>query len=204
MSATLNNLFNFSRPLPAPFDTLPGKKVPVSSKYGDSTQATLVATVVKGINAVCACMQGEAGAVGVIDHRTVAEYKSAMGPDAYHLVVYDSASGLVMASVYDKNTEVFENYVLNNSNRDGAAVVMAMFPELMKDSEFESAFDSYFRQYVGGFADMSETKNSMAILCDNVYRRIKDETCGAHVSMIPSRPSFSLSPGNFSGASKRN
>ncbi len=166
-----------------PFDTLPSKKVPVSSQYGDSTQATLVATVIKGINAVCACMQGGAGAVGVIDHRTVAEYKSAMGPDAYHLVVYDSASGSVMASVYDKNTEVFENYILNNSNRDGAAVVMAMFPELMKDSEFETAFDSYFRQYTGGFADMNETKNSMAILCDNVYRRIKDETCGAHVKV---------------------
>lgn len=183
MSATLNNLFNFSRPLPAPFDTLPSKKVPVSSKYGDGTQATLMATVIKGINAVCACMQGGAGAVGVIDHRTVAEYKSAMGPDAYHLVVYDSASGSVMASVYDKNTEVFENYVLNNSNRDGAAIVMAMFPVLMKDSEFETALDSYFRQYTGGFADMNETKNSMAILCDNVYRRIKDETCEAHVKV---------------------
>lgn len=63
MSATLNNLFNFSRPLPAPFDTLPGKKVPVSSKYGNGTQATLMTTVIKGVNAVCACMQGEAAAL---------------------------------------------------------------------------------------------------------------------------------------------
>ena len=144
MSVPLTNLFNFSRPLPAPFDTLPGKKVPVSSRYGDSTEATLCATVIKAVNAVCACMQGSDGAVGVIDHRTVAEYKSAAGPDAYHLVVYDSSNGGIMASVYNKDTEVFENYVLNNSNRDGAAVVMAMFPVLMKDSEFQDAFETYY------------------------------------------------------------
>lgn len=181
MSVTLNNLFNFSRPLPAPFDTLPGKKVPVSSRYGDSTEATLCATVIKAVNAVCACMQGSDGAVGVIDHRTVAEYKSAAGPDAYHLVVYDSGSGSIMASVYNKDTEIFESYVLNHSNRDGAAVVMAMFPVLMKDSEFQNAFETYYGQYTSGFPDMNETKNSMALLCDNVYRRVKDESCEAHV-----------------------
>lgn len=154
MSVTLNNLFNFSRPLPAPFDTLPGKKIPVSSRYGDSTEATLCATVIKAVNAICACMQGSDGAVGVIDHRTVAEYKSAAGPETYHLVVYDSGSGGIMASVYNKDTEVFENYVLNNSNRDGAAVVMAMFPVLMKDSEFQNAFETYYGQYTGSFPDM--------------------------------------------------
>jgi len=58
------------------------------------------------------------GAVGVIDHRTVAEYKSSAGNDAYHLVVYDSTTGGILAMVYDKNTETGENYILNNSGRD--------------------------------------------------------------------------------------
>lgn len=180
MSA-LNNLFHFSRPLPSPFDTLTNKKVAVSSQYGDGTQATLCSTVVKGINAVCASMRGDAGAVGVIDHRTVAEYKSSMSDDAYHLVVYNSDTGDILASVYDKGTETFENYVLNSANRDGAAVVMAMFPVLSQDSEFQMEFDKYYQQYDNGYLDMTMATNSMAILCDNVYRRVKDETCTAHV-----------------------
>lgn len=97
----MNNIFNFGRDLPAPFDTLPNKKVGVSSKYGDKTTSTLCATMIKAIHAVINCMQatGE-GAVGIIDQRTVAEYKSSVGPDAYHLVVYDSDKGSIMASVY--------------------------------------------------------------------------------------------------------
>lgn len=182
MAAALNNLFNFSRSLPYPFDTPSGKKIAVSSKYGDGTQATLCTTVVKAVNAVCACMNGSGeGAVGVIDHRTVAEYKSAAGPDAYHLAVYDSNNGSVLASVYDKNTETFESYVLNNRNRDGAAVMMAMFPVLNKDEEFAENFTAYYDQYVSSFSDLAAATNSIAILCDNVYRRVKDEKCPAHV-----------------------
>lgn len=154
MSTYVNNLFNFSRSLPEPFDKLANKKISISSKYGDGTTATLCSTVIKAVNAVCSCMNGSGlGAVGVIDHRTVAEYKSAMDPDAYHLVVYDSTSGSIMASVYDKSTEVLETYVLNSSGRDGAAVIMAMFPVLMNDDEFKEKFDTYYDQFLAGFPD---------------------------------------------------
>ena len=184
MSTYLNNLFNFSRPLPEPFDTLSSKKIKVSSQYGDGTVSTLCATVIKAINAACRCMNGSGeGAVGVIDHRTVAEYKSSMGPDAYHLVVYDSATGTILASVYDKNTEVFENYVLNPTGRDGAAVMMALFPILVKDKEFAENFDTYREQFDAGFPDMTKATESMAILCDNVYRRAKDSSCPAYVKI---------------------
>ena len=80
MSVSINNIFNYSRPLPEPFDTITNKKVKVSSKYGDVSMAsTLCATVIKAVHAVCRCMNGSGeGAVGVIDHRTVAEYKSSI------------------------------------------------------------------------------------------------------------------------------
>ena len=98
----MNNLFNFSRALPEPFDKLVSKKVKVTSKYGSATEATLSCTMVKAVHAVCNCMVGTGeGAVGTIDHRTVAEYKSSAGPDMYHLVVFDSGSGNIMASIYD-------------------------------------------------------------------------------------------------------
>lgn len=184
MSTYLGNLFNYSRPLPEPFDTITNKKIKVTSKYSDGTASTLCSTVIKAIHALCRCMNGSGeGAVGVIDSKTVAEYKSSMGPDAYHLVVYNSDNGAVMASVYDKSTEVFENYTLNASGRDGAAVIMALFPILMNDSEFEDNFNLYRDQFDNGFPDMPKTTEYMAMLCDNAYRRIKDETCTAHVKV---------------------
>lgn len=184
MSAYLNNIFNFGRPLPEPFDTLANKKVGVSSIYGDGTTATLCSTVIKAVHAVCHCMDGSGeGAVGVIDHRTVAEYKSSMGPDSYHLVVYDSKTGALMASVYDNNTETFENYVLNSAGRDGAAVMMALFPVLMKDKEFKEKFDEYRACFASGYPDLVKATECMAILCDNVYRRVKDDTCAAAVTL---------------------
>lgn len=185
MSVSINNIFNYSRPLPEPFDTITNKKIKVSSKYGDtSTASTLCATVIKAVHAVCRCMNGIGeGAVGVIDHRTVAEYKSSMGPDAYHLVVYDSNTGSLMASVYDKNTEVFESYTLNASGRDGAAVMMALMPVLQNDDEFQEYFEQYYDQFASGYPDMTKATECMAMLCDNAYRRIKDSACSAHIKV---------------------
>ena len=91
MATYINNIFNFGRSLPSPFDTIANKKIKVSSKYGDGTTSTLCGTVIKAVHAVCHCMDGSGeGAVGIIDHRTAAEYKSSVSADAYHLVVYDS------------------------------------------------------------------------------------------------------------------
>lgn len=182
MSVAINNLINFSRSLPAPFDTLTSKKVKVSSKYGSGTEATLSTTVIKAVHAVCDCMTGTGeGAVGVIDHRMVAEYKSSSGPDAYHLVVFDSATGNIVASGYDKNTEMIENYRLHQTANDGAAVLMAMIPALMADQEFEDNFGLYMDQRKAGYPDLTKATEYMAIICDNAYRRIKDETCPANI-----------------------
>jgi len=184
MSVSIGNLFNYSRSLPEPFNTLSNKKVKVSSKYGSGTEATLCATVIKAIHAVCNCMTGSGeGAVGSIDHRTVAEYKSAAGTDIYHLVVFDSSNGNIMASVYDKNTETIESYQLHPSNRDGAAVMMALMPLLLKDDEFDDHFQTYFDQRNTGYPDMKKATEAMAILCDNAYRRIKDDSCPAHIKV---------------------
>lgn len=184
MSVSIGNLFNFARSLPEPFDKLSNKKVKISSKYGSGTEATLCCTMIKAVHAVCNCMTGIGeGAVGSIDHRTVAEYKSSAGPDAYHLVVFDSGSGNIMASVYDKNTEAIENYKLHQSDKDGAAVMMAMMPLLLKDSEFDEYFQTYFDQRNAGYPDMKKATDAMAILCDNAYRRINDDTCPAHIKV---------------------
>ena len=184
MSTSMNNLFNFARSLPSPFDKLTNKKVKVSSKYGSGTESTLCATVIKAVNAVCAMQNGSSlGAVGTIDDRSVAEYKSSMGPDAYHLVVYDSNTGSVMASIYDACTEVIESYTLLPTKMDGAAVFLALMPFLMLDDEFKEKYEDYYDEYIKGFPDFKKATESMAYLCDNAYRRIKDDACAAHVKV---------------------
>ena len=184
MATYINNIFNFGRSLPSPFDTIANKKIKVSSKYGDGTTSTLCGTVIKAVNAVCHCMDGSGeGAVGIIDHRTAAEYKSSAGADAYHLVVYDSNTGSLMASVYDSNMETFENYTLNSSGRDGAAVMMALFPILMQDDEFKESFEAYQDELNAGYPHMDKATEYMALMCDNAYRRIKDDSCSAHIKV---------------------
>ena len=184
MATYINNIFNFGRSLPSPFDTIANKKIKVSSKYGDGTTSTLCGTVIKAVHAVCHCMDGSGeGAVGIIDHRTAAEYKSSAGTDAYHLVVYDSNTGSLMASVYDSNMETFENYTLNSSGRDGAAVMMALFPMLMQDDEFKENFEAYQDELNAGYPHMDKATEYMALMCDNAYRRIKDDSCAAHIKV---------------------
>lgn len=185
MSVSINNLFNYSRSLPVPFDTMTNKKVKVASMYGAKTESTLCGSVIKAVHAMCRCMNGTGeGAVGQIDtNKSVAEYKSSVGPDAYHLVVFDAASGSALASVYDKNTELIEQYVAHPSQRDGAAIFFALMPFLMSDAEFDETFQEYHDQFIAGYPDMAKATESMAILCDNAYRRIKDDTCPAHINI---------------------
>lgn len=185
MSVSINNLFNYSRSLPVPFDTMTNKKVKVASMYGAKTESTLCGSVIKAVHAMCRCMNGTGeGAVGQIDtNKSVAEYKSSIGPDAYHLVVFDAASGSALASVYDKNTELIEQYVAHPSQRDGAAIFFALMPFLMSDMEFDETFQEYYDQFIAGYPDMAKATESMAILCDNAYRRIKDDTCPAHINI---------------------
>lgn len=184
MPTSLTNLFNFGRPLPEPFDKLPSKKLKgVASKYG-GVEATLCAPVIKALHALCACQNGGEGAVGQITSAmSVAEYKSSLSPEAYHLVVYDSGTGSLLASVYDSNTELIEQYTVNASARDGAALFFSMMPQLMEDKEFQENFQIYLEQYRDSFSDLSKTAHAMAILCDNAYRRVKDGSCPAHLKV---------------------
>ena len=184
MATSLTNLFNFGRPLPKPFDKLPSKKLKgVASKYG-GVEATLCAPVIKAVHALCVCQNGGEGAVGQITSTlSVAEYKSSMGPDAYHLVVYDSGTGSLLASVYDRNTELMEQYTVHTSARDGAALFFAMMPQLLEDEEFRENCKAYQEQFNSGFPDLPKATHNMAILCDNAYRRIKDSACPAHLKV---------------------
>lgn len=56
-------------------------------------------------------------------------------------------------------------------------------PLLLSDTEFDETFQDYYDQFIAGYPDMEKATRSMAILCDNAYRRIKDDTCPAHINI---------------------
>ena len=178
-----SKLFNFSRSLPAPFNKV-GKKVKVSSAYGDGTEATLSSTVAKAVLSYCACKDGsKPGAVGTCGSKGVAEYKSASGTDAYHLAVYDPTNGTVLASKYDSSTEMLETYSMGKTGQDGAAVLLAMIPALAADKEFADNLDAFMSEYQNSFSDVKKATDMLAVLCDNAYRRVNDKTCPAHLQV---------------------
>ncbi len=186
MNLSATKLFAYSYPLPAPYDTLTSKKVSAASAYSlGGTEATLSPSVIKALHAVINCMNGTSyGALGLIDHRSVVEYQSAI-PDDYHLVVYDPVSGQLQASVFNMNTDSSGAYSFTNNKgkRDGAAVFMAAFPTLMEDEEFKDAFALYKDAHDKSLPDLDAASKLLGLLCDNAYRRVTDENCAVHVKL---------------------
>ena len=204
--SSINNLFNFGRSIPAPFDSV-NRRVSVQSKYGDGGQSTLCGNVVKAINAYCACAdgsgEGAVGQFGTTGEKTVAEYKSSI-PNNYHLVIYDANTGSLLANVFETDTESMAVYKLDSANRDGAAVIFAMMPTLLTDDEFSEHLGKYIEHRQDGFSDMTAATKCLAILCDNVYRRVKDPSCSAHIKVeiepsgnLTKIPRAQLDSGNF-------
>ena len=148
---SVENLLNFDRPIPAPFDTLPSKKINnVRSKYGDKTFSTLCAPVMKAILAFAACKSGDGhGAVGLTDNKMVCEYKSSE-TDVYHLIAYDPNTGKALASVYNAMTEMGEDYTRHKTARDGSAVIMALTPAFLQDDAFQEDFGAFYTAYLAG------------------------------------------------------
>ena len=181
--AEINAVFGFNRNLPTPFDTLKSKTVKVCSKHGTG-DSTLTASVIKAVHAVCHCMarDGE-GAIGRLDNKNVAEYKSSKDPNEYHLAVYDNSNGNILVSVFDKSSDIVENYVCTKNDRDGAAIMMALFPTFTKDPEFQENFDAYYEALTTGYPDMTAATNAMAIMCDNVYRRLTNNALPEHIKL---------------------
>lgn len=107
---------------------------------------------------------------------------SSVSKNTDFLIVGEKA-GSKLAKAHALGITTLTEQEFENTDRDGAAVVMAMFPTLNKDEEFEQKFSEYYDQYTAGFPDVPAATNTMAILCDNVYRRVKDETCKAHIKV---------------------
>ncbi len=187
MAGLSDLIFHYGRKNPSPFEDV--KTVAVASKYsiqklGGVVNAKICSNILKGLNAVCACIAGTGkGAVATLEHKYIAEYKSKMSEDEYHIVIYNSKNGSVFASVYNYDTKLMGVYKAGRKERDCAAIMMAMFPEFDKDDEFKENFQEYCAEYAKNFPDEEKGAELAAILCDNVYRRLTDKNCPAFIKL---------------------
>ncbi len=179
-------LFQYDRNRPTPFDK--SGSVDVASKYAPTNSArgrrtNLCAGVIKALNAVCDCISHTVrGAVGTVDNYYIAEYKSSIAKEM-HLVIYNSQNGNILASVYDLDAKTKTQYEIGAKKRDSAAIFMAMFPEFDKDEEFKDTFQEYCVERAAGYPDKDKASELIGVLCDNVYRRITDNNCEAHIAV---------------------
>lgn len=174
-----------------PYDTLTSKQMSGGSKYNPAPATTKSSTLASGfMSAITSCIAVEIGesnkiAVGSCGvTTTVSEYRSAV-PDIVDIIVYDQENGSFICCVYNTSTSSGSSYTLgkDTGDRNGAALIAAMLPTFLTDEEFKENYDALVEMARADYPDRMEAARVMAILCDNVYNRLKDETCPAVIPL---------------------
>ena len=186
MEKIINNLFGFGSHLNGPFTGIPAKVLGAASKYSGAkaSMSTISSTV---INTALVILDTEAGktavntlAIGEADDKGIVEYHREAS-SVVDLISYDPEDGSVVGLIYDEDSKKSEPYILQKGQRDGKAIIAAMWPTLLSDEEFEETFNAFRKEYVAGFDDIDKATQLAGILSDNVYRRIKEDSCPAHL-----------------------
>ena len=185
-SGKLIENWTFRRPLPDPFKDYTDDPVrkDVYSKYCTQPQkrSTLHAATLRAIlsymeleSPSAGKSPEELGAIGSQGNNfTIAEYPSKTGE--LHVVVYNRNKGTFIAGRYDTPPDVENNpqqYLLKENENSGAALLFALLPTVMADEEFNEQYQKLKEHRDNGYTDIEEAVKTAAILCDNVYRRIR-------------------------------
>ncbi len=212
--------WTFRRKLPEPFEDYTDDPVfkNICSIHCNQPQkrSTLHAAMLR---AILAYMELEAptgsipaeelGAIGSQGNDfTIAEYPSKTGE--LHVVVYNRLKGQFYAGRYttpaDEEQEP-EKYVLQENGNSGAALLFALLPTALKDDEFNEYYQQLKQHRDDGYSDKEETAKTAAVLCDNLYRRIRysDTLSSAALrneiprnGIVPSLKPFSVQKGTYS------
>lgn len=120
------------------------------------------------------------GAIGTQrGKKIIAEYIG--GRKDIQCVVYTKDTGSILASVFpdEKASGVQFVHKASGGKETGTAVFFALIPILLEDEEFKEHYDILYEQFKTGFPDTNATEKAIFVLCDNVYRRIKNpKGCG--------------------------
>ncbi len=113
---------------------------------------------------------GERSGSSIVEHHVSSEI--------CEIAKLDYSTGLFRAVVYNKEDDVYSPYVLpreksRKKSNGGELIWMALYPLLMRDPEFNTQFDTFCACGNADFSDAHMSKKTLAILCDNIYRTIK-------------------------------
>ena len=212
--------WSFRRKLPEPFEDYSDGPVckNVYSKYCTQPQkrSTLHAATLRAILAYMelesptgAKPPEELGAVGSQGNNfTIAEYPSITGE--LHVAVYNRTNGKFTAGCYQIPPDPESNpekYMLKENEKSGTALIFALLPTALADDEFNENYQKLKEDWDNGYIDMDDTVNIAAVLCDNLYRRIRYGTSLANGGIpsdtpnngsIPQLKAFTVQKGTYS------
>ena len=179
--------WTFERTLPSPFDSYSGKSAvmkDIASKYCNQPKkrATLHSATLQAVfsymdleNPPAGKAEEELGAIGSqANNFTIAEYPSRTG--LLHVVVYNRMTGKFIAGKYEKPLDLDskpEPYQFKKDEDSGSALYFALMPTFLSDDEFNEKYQELKQQRDDGFPDLPKAAETAAVLCDNVYRRIR-------------------------------
>lgn len=178
--------WSFKRKLPEPFEDYTDDPIrkDVYSKYCTQPQkrSTLHASTLRAIlaymeleNPPGGTASEELGAIGSQGNNyTIAEYPSKTGD--LHVVIYNRTNGKFIADIYPKPIDsetTADQYLLKEDKNSGAALLFALLPTIMQDDEFNEYYQELKKHRDNGYTDMEEAVKTAAVLCDNIYRRLR-------------------------------
>ena len=175
---SLKNLFLFNESLPEPFASLAKRSSDSKCQSvlgnGRSTLfAPLTIAILHYYHGSCA--------VGRVDKtQTVSEWPAG---DKTFLISYKE-SGAIQASVYDNETAAIERFSLNGDLEHASSMFAVLFPTLMRDPEFELAYMNFAAVFGSGYPSaVADAAPYLYVMCENTYRRLKDDSCSNHVPL---------------------
>ena len=182
--------------LPAPFEGIEEKKYPVASKYNAAGgTSTLVNGIIKAVNLYADLSNGLGvdAAIGEEGDSIYVERKSESS-SMVNVICYNKIDGNCKGGSIDPVSKAIEPYELIDTKStpgkikyDGTAIYFAMLPAILEDEEANEKASAYiaYRNEIetaktAGVSIPSgkqlDAAKEIAVLCDNVYRRVLDGT----------------------------
>jgi len=188
--------WTFARGLPKPFDDASVSKTSttVFSKFSvGASKSTLHAATLRAIIAYADLELGRCeGAVGYQkDVYSVSEYRSQKGGQT-HVIVYNKNSGVFKCGIFEDGNSIPKSYVLKDSKETGAALLFNLVSIAMEEEEFAKNYGEFSRlRDVGLNTDLEKATDLAYNLCDNIFRRIENQSLDERI------PMSTLSTGNI-------
>jgi len=195
---------------PKPFDEFNCSGIEIRSIYNDTMNNTnLHPAAVKALLSYCDVMEtGTKNATGEKDGEFVCGELFNADENATFTVLIKN-DGKVMASTVSKPVSGLNvsQYNVGAAGRSGTAVLFTAIELFKKDpkDEFGKHFEEFYQEFKAGFTDEEKAVNIAAVLCDNMYRRVLNDSQDGGVTLeipatgnIPQISQIAIEKGTYS------